>query len=57
MFSDDGPHPWKTKKGHSRLETEMSVIATGQAKGEARASIEKAIAENRRTHHVENGAV
>ncbi|CAO2650589.1 Nn.00g018810.m01.CDS01 [Neocucurbitaria sp. VM-36] len=47
LFSDDGPRAWRTKKGHSRLEDEMHAVATAQAKGEARASIERVIEESK----------
>lgn len=50
MFSDGGPRAWKTKKGHSRLEDEMSAVASAQAKGEARASIER-VAEKYNSGH------
>jgi hypothetical protein len=52
MFGHDGPRPWKTKKGHSRIEQEVEVVVNAQAKGEARASIEKVIqAEKQGTTH------
>jgi hypothetical protein len=41
LFSDDGPHPWKTKKGSAHLDANINEIATDQAKGEAREIIEK----------------
>ncbi|KAF2745447.1 general substrate transporter [Sporormia fimetaria CBS 119925] len=47
LFSKDGPKPWKTKKGHSRIDREVEVVANAQAKGEARASIERVIAEEK----------
>lgn len=50
LFSHDGPHAWKTKKGSSHLETDVNNIATAQAKGEARASIER-IAEAQKVSH------
>jgi hypothetical protein len=43
MFGHDGPKPWTTKKGHSRLDREVEVVVNAQVKGEARASIEKVI--------------
>ncbi|KAF2690987.1 hypothetical protein K458DRAFT_426378 [Lentithecium fluviatile CBS 122367] len=43
LFSKDGPHAWKTKKGHSRLEHEVEAVANMQAKGEARASISEVV--------------
>lgn len=57
MFGDNGPRAWKTKKGHSRLETEAAAIASGQAKGEARASIDKVIAESKAAHETRTEAV
>ncbi|KAH9865693.1 hypothetical protein J1614_009280 [Plenodomus biglobosus] len=41
LFSDNGPRAWKTKKGSAHLDQEVTAIATAQAKGEARASIER----------------
>ncbi|KAL6708429.1 hypothetical protein ACN47E_002692 [Coniothyrium glycines] len=41
LFSHEGPHPWKTQKGSAHLAQDMNDIATAQAKGEARANIEK----------------
>lgn len=35
MFSPDGPLPWKTKKGGSRLAAEIEAVAARQKKGEA----------------------
>ena len=26
MFSKDGPHPWNTRKGESRLEAEAEAV-------------------------------
>lgn len=34
MFSKDGPHPWDTKKGESRLEAEIEAVIHGKHKGE-----------------------
>jgi hypothetical protein len=47
MFSKDGPHAWNTKKGNSRIDREVEVVASTQAKVEARASIEQVIAEEK----------
>ena len=47
LFSKDGPHPWNTKKGNSRLDHEIEAVVTAQAKGDARASIEKVIQEEK----------
>ncbi|KAF2639813.1 general substrate transporter [Massarina eburnea CBS 473.64] len=47
LFSKEGPHAWKTNKGHSRLEIEIEAVHDAQAKGEARASIEKVIAQEK----------
>ncbi|KAH6614832.1 general substrate transporter [Boeremia exigua] len=33
LFSDDGPHAWKTRKGSERLQHEIEGVATAQAKG------------------------
>lgn len=33
MFSKEGPHPWKTKKGGSRLDAEIAHVIEAQAKG------------------------
>lgn len=41
MFGPTGPHAWKTEKGSAHLDQDMNEIATAQAKGEARAEIEK----------------
>lgn len=50
LFSDNGPKAWKTKKGSEHLEQDIAAVANAQAKGEARASIEKVIAsEHQRT--------
>lgn len=57
LFSDDGPRAWKTKKGQSRLETEAAAIASGQAKGEARADIEKVIADTKAGNDTKTEAV
>ncbi|PSN73035.1 general substrate transporter [Corynespora cassiicola Philippines] len=51
MFSDDGPPAWKTKRGHSRLEDEIHAVSTAQAKDEARASISKAIEQEKAALH------
>ena len=41
MFSKDGPHAWRTKKGSDHIHRDMEHVAAAQAKGEARASIER----------------
>lgn len=41
MFSKEGPRPWRTKKGDSRITSEVEAVANAQSKGEARASIER----------------
>ncbi|KAJ4318810.1 hypothetical protein N0V94_004234 [Neodidymelliopsis sp. IMI 364377] len=51
LFSDQGPRAWKTKKGSERLPEEMNAVATAQAKGVARASIEDVIAKDSLQHH------
>lgn len=33
MFSDEAPRPWKTKKGHSRLDYDVEEIARGEKEG------------------------
>jgi hypothetical protein len=33
LFSKEGPHPWHTKKGGSRLEAEIERVVEAQAKG------------------------
>jgi len=43
MFSDNGPRAWKTKMGSEHLDQDVTAIASAQAKGEARASIERVI--------------
>lgn len=43
LFSENGPHAWKTKKGDSRLDHEVQAVVNAQAKGEARASISEVI--------------
>ncbi|KAF1840956.1 general substrate transporter [Cucurbitaria berberidis CBS 394.84] len=57
MFSNGGPRAWQTKKGHSRVEQEASTIATAQAKGEARASIENVVAQSKGGHDTKTEAV
>ncbi|KAF2131463.1 general substrate transporter [Dothidotthia symphoricarpi CBS 119687] len=52
MFSDNGPKAWKTKMGHSKLEDDATAVASEQVKGEARASIEKALEHTHRTESV-----
>ena len=47
LFSKDGPHAWQTRKGHSRLDVEVQAVVNAQAKGEARASIEKVIQQDK----------
>lgn len=48
MFSDGGPRPWRTKKGHSKLEQDVEEVINAQAKGEdARNSISKIVEEKR----------
>ncbi|KAF2463201.1 general substrate transporter [Lindgomyces ingoldianus] len=47
LFSSEGPHPWNTKKGNSRIEREIEEVVNAQAKGEARASISKVIEEEK----------
>ena len=48
LFGKDGPYAWQTKKGHSRLDAEIDAVAGATvAKGEARASIEKVIADEK----------
>ncbi|KAF2019055.1 general substrate transporter [Aaosphaeria arxii CBS 175.79] len=34
LFSPDGPRPWKTKKGHSRLEDEVVAVSHAQVDDE-----------------------
>jgi MFS family permease len=51
LFSNDGPRPWKTKKGHSRLADEMTAVTTSQAKEQARSSIEKVIHNDKGEHY------
>jgi hypothetical protein len=40
MFSKDGPHAWKTKKGSTNLERDVENVAAARAKGDALAAIE-----------------
>ncbi|KAJ4296620.1 hypothetical protein N0V90_006668 [Kalmusia sp. IMI 367209] len=49
MFSKDGPHAWKTNKGHSRLDQEVQAVVNAQAKNEARASIENVVQKDKGT--------
>lgn len=39
MFSNDGPRPWNTKKGESRLAAEIEAVAARKAKGEGEADV------------------
>ena len=50
LFSHDGPHAWKTKKGDSRLHEEMAAVSNAQAKDVARASIEKVVKADKGVH-------
>lgn len=50
MFSKEGPHPWKTKKGDSRITGEIEAVANAQSKGEARGSIEQVIEKEKHAH-------
>tara|TARA_R110002003_G_scaffold269_3_gene17972 strand:- start:519 stop:767 length:249 start_codon:yes stop_codon:yes gene_type:complete len=50
LFSDKAPHPWTTKKGHSRLEEETGAVITAQAKDLAREIVEKGIQQDRGVH-------
>ncbi|RMZ69161.1 sugar transporter [Pyrenophora seminiperda CCB06] len=43
LFSKGGPHAWQTKKGSEHLAQDVEQVAAAQAKGEARASIERVI--------------
>ncbi|EDU39939.1 high affinity glucose transporter [Pyrenophora tritici-repentis Pt-1C-BFP] len=43
LFSKDGPHAWQTKKGSDHLARDIKHVAAAQAKGDARASIERVI--------------
>ncbi|KAF2866807.1 general substrate transporter [Massariosphaeria phaeospora] len=47
LFGDDGPRPWTTKKGNSRIDREIEAVTHLQAKDEARASISKVIEEEK----------
>ncbi|KAF1953322.1 general substrate transporter [Byssothecium circinans] len=47
LFSKAGPHAWKTKKGQSRLDAEMEAVVDAKIKGQARASLEKVLAEEK----------
>lgn len=38
MFSSDGPHPWHTRKGQSRLDAEIEAVLARQTKGESEAT-------------------
>lgn len=48
MFSKDGPHAWRTKKGHSRLDREIQAVGDIKVKEDARATISKVIEEEKR---------
>lgn len=50
MFSHDRPRAWKIKNGHSRLEQETNAVATAQAKGNARESIERVVEQSKSGH-------
>ncbi|KAI4614977.1 uncharacterized protein J4E92_007196 [Alternaria infectoria] len=39
LFSKEGPHAWKTKKGSDNLARDLENVAAAQAKGEALATI------------------
>lgn len=43
LFSPEGPPPWKTKPGNSRLDREIEEVKEAQAKEEARASISRVV--------------
>ena len=43
LFSKDGPHAWQTKKGSDHLARNIEHVAAAQAKGDARASIERVV--------------
>ncbi|KZM22896.1 substrate-specific transmembrane transporter [Ascochyta rabiei] len=57
LFSNQGPCAWKTKKGSERLHEEINAVATAQAKGVARDSIEKVIAKDSAQHNEKAGVV
>jgi hypothetical protein len=40
LFSKDGPHAWKTKKGSDHIGQNTENVAAAQAKQEAQARIE-----------------
>ncbi|KAH7130608.1 general substrate transporter [Dendryphion nanum] len=52
LFGKDGPHAWKTRKGHSRLDQEVAEVSNSKLHGEAKASIEKVIAQENRGEKV-----
>ncbi|EFQ87359.1 hypothetical protein CFE70_002159 [Pyrenophora teres f. teres 0-1] len=43
LFSKNGPHAWQTKMGSEHLARDIEHVAAAQAKGDARASIERVI--------------
>lgn len=51
LFSHEGPHPWKTKKGSDHLDADMDNVAAAQAKGVARDSIERVAQKEKDVHH------
>lgn len=51
LFSSEGPHAWQTRKGSERLQHEIDDVATAQAKGEARASIDAVKAKEGAQHN------
>lgn len=56
LFSSGGPNAWQTRKGSERLAQEIDDVANAQAKGEARASIDRVIAKES-AHHNEKAEV
>jgi hypothetical protein len=55
LFGPNRPHAWQTKMGSAHLDTDITNVATAQAKGDARASIEKVMQKEKGTHK-ENAA-
>ncbi|KAF1837593.1 general substrate transporter [Decorospora gaudefroyi] len=43
LFSKEGPHAWRTKKGSENLDRDIEHVAAAQAKGTARAEVEKVV--------------
>jgi hypothetical protein len=52
LFSPEGPHAWKTKKGSENLARDVENAAVALGKGQAMADIEKIAGKDTRTEKV-----